>query len=257
MRYIHVGVAAEGDTDLILIEELIVHITKNENVLIKRLQPSGDSEIHRSNGWRGVGKWCQEDLIGGINEYINGIDPKLDYLIIQLDGDVSREGLIFCPDQKIKCKDEGKASPLDCKTAYRGDCPIDGRSMLPAVPISIKVEFLRKKICEWIGGDDCLDKVIICIPCDNLETWILAAYNGEQYHHPPQHPIESWENPAAVIAHKKSFCGIEIPRKGSGKLIKNKVFYSNVFVPKVIEEWDRVKAMCEQAAAFERDILQK
>ena len=170
------------------------------------------------------------------------IQPTLDFLVIQMDGDVSRkEKVSHCGCGSVKCPLQNIRNPLECdiKPEYRNNCPV----LLPCpkhnAPVSGYMEHLKSLIRSWLKE---IDRTCIAIPCDSTEAWIAAAYDNL-----PE--IEFMENPwENVIAKKKIYHGIRI----SGKNKRARIFEQ--FAPVVCKNWDRVTELCLSAREFERDI---
>ena len=53
------------------------------------LQPEPDMAGRYGNGWKGVWKWCKETP--ALDKLMDGIWPKIDIIVIQMDGDVIRK----------------------------------------------------------------------------------------------------------------------------------------------------------------------
>lgn len=74
---------------LYYLKGVIDRITGEENTYVM-LQPENDLTGKYGNGWKGVWKWCHDNA-SIRKELMNGIEPALDLLVIQMDGDVSRK----------------------------------------------------------------------------------------------------------------------------------------------------------------------
>lgn len=89
------------------------------------------------------------------------------------------------------------------------------------------------------------DDVCVAIPCDSLEAWIVAAYDGTEN-------IEFIEDPwDRIVAHGKRYHDIRI----AGKKKRLSTFHQ--FVPVVCQNWHRVTQLCESARDFEQCILRQ
>lgn len=171
------------------------------------------------------------------------IEPKLDLLIIQMDGDVSRkEKAVHCSCKSVLCKHKGMYDPLMCDTQkeIRENCPI----ILPCKDHGSSVdayrEHLETLIQNWM--QDSRDTCIV-IPCDSTEAWIVAAYDerkdAETIHDP-------W---TSVIAKKKTYHNIRI----SGSQKRLRVFHE--FVPVICSNWKKVTELCASAKRLEETII--
>ena len=105
-------------------------------------------------------------------------------------------------------------------------------------------EHLEKMIRKWLGDSANNENVLVTIPCDSTDAWIVAAYqdcnNVEEIENP-------WEN---VIARKKDYHGIRIP--GSKKRAS---VYSQL-LPRLCEQWERVIEQCYSARCFDDKVKQ-
>ena len=161
----------------------------------------------------------------------------MDFLVIQMDGDVSRKDKpshCGCASNVNPCKDE--QDYLYCDTSK---CPIQLPCNIHGVPALGYQDHLKELIrSELIDMRD----TCIVIPCDSTEAWIVAAYgslpNAELLNGP-------WEN---VIANGKAYHGIRIP--GSKKC--DRIFKE--FAPIICEQWSKVTQICQSAMDFGRDV---
>lgn len=88
-----------------------------------------------------------------------------------------------------------------------------------------------------------LKDVCVVIPCDSIEAWIVAAYDGPEN-------VEKIENPwMSVIAKKKYYHDIRIT--GTKKRIR---LFSQ-FARGVSANWNKVTKLCLSAKKFEDDII--
>ena len=109
----HIGIICEGPTDYIILKGVIDRIIGEENTYIM-LQPENDLTGKYGNGWKGVWKWCHDNA-SIRKELMNGIQPALDFLVIQMDGDVSRkEKSAHCWCEATRCDHKGDWNPLEC-----------------------------------------------------------------------------------------------------------------------------------------------
>ena len=121
----NIGIVCEGPTDYIILKEIVDNITGENNYYVQ-LQPEPDLTGEYGNGWKGVWKWCIDNV--SIKEKLmKDVEPTLDILIIQMDGDVSRkEKITHCGCESTACEHKGKYTPLECdkKKEIREICPI-------------------------------------------------------------------------------------------------------------------------------------
>lgn len=109
----NVGIVCEGPTDYILLQSVTDYVLGNNNHY-KLLQPEPNLMGEYGNGWKGVWKWCADNaLIKG--QIMKEIEPRLDFLIVQMDGDVSRkERISHCWCDSNVCALKGTQNPLNC-----------------------------------------------------------------------------------------------------------------------------------------------
>lgn len=224
MKNLTIGIVAEGPTDVILIEELVSLLLPGEHhflLLQPDLSETPGFGVHGA-GWKGVVAWCESIAkeYGDISFYMQKAVPVMDLLIIHVDGDIAREVEIEC------------ACP----------CP----------PVEDTVYALEKKIIQWLGViEDLPDGVICCVPTDNTETWILAAYDEQRiYHSPPERYLECLHDPELIICQKP----FKLLKLKEGKPKKTQVKYREELIPKVIQKWSIVKEICTQAKRFEEKL---
>lgn len=248
---ITIGLVCEGARDQEILCDLIDSFFPEEEISYKFLQPEPSLLSPYYNGWKGVLRWCGNSYeeIKKINE---AITPKLNLLIIQLDGDVSR-------DEKNKQSHCGCIS-LNCKTraeitkeaiVYLENCPeriADCPITYPcANHMGIKpdqyITHLKSLIMSHLGSALSIP-VVITIPCDSIDAWIAAAY--EETDQSFELIEKPWES---IIARRKTYHGIRI----SGSQKSGRVY--NELRKGIIENWQKVKSRCSQAKVFESDVL--
>lgn len=230
-----IGFVCEGPRDSDMLEAVIRHIL-NEDISPLYLQPEPSLVGENGNGWKGVWSWCYKNG-PSLDQFIQGAIPKIDLVVIQMDGDVARkEREVHCGCYREECEACGTVFPLKCQIE---DCPV----VVPCVrhPEGIEgyVGHLQMLIQDCFPGD----YVPMCvIPCDSTDAWIVAAFESDEH-------IESMEDPwANIISRGKSYHGIRVPGHR-----KTKAVYEQ-FIPAVIKNWDLVKKRCLQAAYFDEQI---
>ena len=196
----HIGIVCEGPTDYVILKRIIDTITNGCNEY-KQLQPEADLMGRYGNGWKGVLKWCNDNA-NIRRQLMKGVSPALDFLVIQMDGDVSRKDKpSHCGCNSVECPQKGIQDPLQCNTTI---CPV----VLPCAdhiaPVFGYMEHLKGLILSKLkeAEDTC-----IVIPCDSTEAWIVAAYDGFEDVELLEAP---WEN---VIAKGKAYHNIRISGK--------------------------------------------
>jgi hypothetical protein len=242
----NIGVVAEGFRDFDVIEEVLTLFVDDFRCL--PLQPNAIKCKENGNGWEGVWRWCLE-FNQNYQEDLNVQTPKLDALIIQLDGDTTREKKMFC-DRPQECDKSKVDSAVLCRIA-KEECAVCISDEFKRSSINDKYDFLYAKVLSWLSvADDGLPK-IICLPFDCTESWIIAAFDGDIF----GSPIEEIEKPGdTIIAQKTKYHDSKVPREGQNKLKKNAIFYETVLIPKLISEWVSVTTLCSTAKKFENEI---
>ena len=236
----NIGIVCEGPTDYIILKELVDKISGENNYYVL-LQPESDLTGQYGNGWKGVWKWCVDNA--PIKERLmKDIEPALDLLIIQIDGDVSRkEKAAHCWCETTECRYKGVYNPIECdvKKETREMCPV----ILPCRKHDGSVEgymkHLENLIEIWLND---LNDTCAVIPCDNTESWIIAAYDENE-------DAEKIENPwISIISKKKYYHDIKI--SGRKKRIRIYEQFSSV----VCSNWEKVTELCVSAKRFEESI---
>ena len=200
-----VGIVGEGPTDYLVLKSMIDQITGEENEFL-RIQPEQNMAGEYGNGWKGVWNWC-ESTGKEIDKIMNGITPKIDVIVIQMDGDVSRkEKEIHCNCMGVGCDYREKVySPLRCKLVKSNECPITMPCKCHADTPEGYRKHIRQCILQWTGICSARKDIIITVPCDSTDAWIMAAFD-------PRDGIERIENPwENVLSKKKEYHGIRIP----------------------------------------------
>lgn len=233
-----IGVVGEGPTDYLVIKEVIDHITGEANEY-RRLQPEPDVAGRFGNGWKGVWRWC-ETTADILDKVFHEVTPQLDFLVIQMDADVSRkEKEVHCLCRLEECEDRECNHPLKCTKVIEGQCPI-------VLPCGKHVqnsrgyeEHLVKLIRKWLGNHANDENILITIPCDSTDAWIVAAYQDCTDIEKIENP---WEN---IIARKKDYHGIRIPGN------KKRTSVYSQLLPRLCGQWEAVAEQCQSARSFE------
>ena len=230
-----IGFVCEGPRDSDMLEAIIRHIL-NEDITPLYLQPEPTLTGENGNGWKGVWSWCHKNG-ETLDQYMNGAIPKIDMIIIQMDGDVFRkEKEVHCVCNSDKCESSGEVFPLECEA---NNCPVVIPCTHHADGIDSCVEFLGDLILSNFPGE----YVPLCIiPCDSTDTWIVAAY--DDFDGPELIP-DPWNS---IISRRNDYHGIRVPGHKKTKIVYDK------FIPHVCENWEIVKERCSQAAYFDHII---
>lgn len=233
-----IGIVSEGPTDFLVLKAVIDKITGNENVYLP-LQPKRDMLGQYGNGWKGVWRWCKETL--SVEMIVNEITPHIDFVVIQMDGDVVRkEKEVHCLCESTVCEDKGKIFPLYCENIVY-NCPID----MPCKSHNNNVDDIIKhgiSVLKDTLNDRDKDFVIFTIPCDSTDTWVVAAYDEID-------DVESLNDPwKNIIAKGKYYHGIRV--RGDRK---NTITYS-VMANKVADNWNKIIHKCKSAMLLDQEI---
>lgn len=240
-----IGIVSEGPTDQMAIRTVIDKLTGDKNIY-RYIQPEQDAKGEFGNGWKGVYRWCENnaDLIPAL---FTQITPHFDALVIHMDGDVSRkEKEVHCKCDSTDCDHKNVTSPLDCKYVRNGYCPVQ----LPCddhenSPKGYR-EHLTSVIKQLIRSDDENEQLIITIPCDSTDTWIMAAFGDMNYSREAESIIDPWNS---IISSKKEYYGIRV----SGHKKSTSVYRK--FMPQLSDNWDMVTDNCKSARMF-TDLIQ-
>ena len=238
-----IGIVAEGPRDFDLLSAVIDAITGQENNY-HRIQPEQDARGEFGNGWKGVWRWCECNH-GKLNTYMNSLTPKIDLLIIHMDGDVQRcEKEVHCDCQRNKCKMTKTTHPLKCETLikYKQLCPVNLPCDIHGNDINTKAEFLRSFLKKMLLPEQDLP-ISYVIPCDATDTWIVAALDDyDAYEILP----DPWER---IIAKASTYHGIKIKNRPH----KNQRTYWEL-ITIVCNNWNLVVERCSQAKKFDEDV---
>lgn len=237
-----IGIVCEGPTDFHILKRVIDTIT-GENNNYNQLQPEADLSGPRGNGWKGVWKWCRDNA--EIKKMLmEEIQPKIDFLVIHMDGDVSRkEKSPHCLCETVVCPLRGKQDILLCDDSEEKKklCPITLPCKNHDISVDGYVQHLTKLLTSLLKGNE---DTCIVVPCDSIESWIIAAYDNLDN---AEFQIDPWKT---IIARKKDYHGIRIHGDK-----KNVLVFTQYFAPAVCENWRRVTQLCQSAKKFEDDIL--
>jgi hypothetical protein len=215
----------EGITDQIVVEGLVEQWLGGEDFIARRIQPPSSDyaeelDSNLSEGWKGVLAWCAGTRMGGPA----GRDEALkqaDCLIIHIDADV--------------------AIDTDFKNPT-----FDG----PVFPAVHACDWVRDHLATILGGSS-HPNVVLCVPAQDLETWVLCALHPDVAD--ANAPIECCRKPAELLAVQKA---PRLVRSKDGRVRKETAKYrSNL--PKIVKGWPNCTAgdgpRCPEAVRFERD----
>ena len=230
-----IGFVCEGPRDTDLLEGIVSHIL-GEEINPLYLQPDASLIGENGNGWKGVWSWCYKNGLT-LDQYMEGATPKIDLIIVQMDGDVARkEREVHCSCYTDVCTSSGIIFPLECKNE---GCPIMIPCKLHQEDTNGYVLHLKKMLYDCFPGNN----LPVCvIPCDSTDAWIVAAYENREN-------IEAIADPwINIISRRKEYHGVRIP----GHKKTERVF--GALIPTVRQNWELVKQRCPQAEDFDRII---
>ena len=192
------------------------------------------------NGWKGVFKWCKETV--PLELIMDNIQPRIDIVVIQMDGDVIRkEKEVHCLCDSTECDEKGKKFPLYCEKAIEGMCPITVPCRSHYEEIEDTMNHGKKVLNGTISMHD-KERIIIAIPCDSTDTWIVAAYDELE-------DVERIEDPwRNIIAKRKYYHDVRV--RGEKKSIST----YKVFVEQIANNWDLVTEKCCSARLLEQEV---
>lgn len=235
-----IGIASEGPTDYLVLKTIIDKITGEDNQYLP-LQPEPDMMGRFGNGWKGVWKWCKETP--SLDVLLDSIRPQIDFIVIQMDGDVVRkEKEVHCQCETTVCKDKEKDEfPLYCKHATERMCPIELPCSNHANEVQDTITHAINVLKEALGVIN-NKRIVITIPCDSTDAWIVAAYDDYEN-------IEHIENPwKTVISKGKYYHDVRV--RGDKKSIST----YQCFAEHLTDEWNLVTEKCLSAKILDQEI---
>ncbi len=234
----NIGIVCEGPTDFVLLKGIVDFITGEDNHYMA-LQPEDNLIGEYGNGWKGVWKWCK-DHSEILESFMQDITPRLDMIIVQMDGDVSRkEKEVHCLCDETECELKNEVHPLMCERIKENACPVKLPCSSHKESTQGYIEHLTQLIHSWLKYEQ---GICIVIPCDSTDTWVAAAYDEIPN-------IELLEDPwTSIISRGKEYHGIRIPGHKKGLRIYRQ------FVEQVCNNWENVKRLCISAKQFEDKI---
>lgn len=234
-----IGIVSEGPTDYLVLKTVIDRITGEENRYLP-LQPEPDMMGRYGNGWKGVWKWCKE--MAPLDVIMDSIQPRMDIVVVQMDGDVVRkEKEVHCLCASTVCDEKGKEFPLYCEKAVAGMCPIEIPCQSHSTEIKDVINHGKQVLIQTINMLD-KSRIIITIPCDSTDAWIVASYDDFEN-------VEKIEDPwRSIIAKRKYYHDVRV--RGEKKSIST----YNVFAEHLVNNWSLVTEKCYSAKLLEQEI---
>lgn len=241
------GIVCEGPTDFEMLTAVIDVITEDSDNEYLRLQPIDSMVGPLGNGWKGVWKWCEE-YGPDLERYLKLATPEIDILIIQIDCDVSRkEKEVHCACAATDCDSKELNHPLSCNICSSGKCPVVLPCSAHEESVFSHINYLRKSVFRWLSQkEEDNPKIIVTIPCDSTDAWIVAAYENDLESY--EAIFDPWSN---IIAKGAKYHGIRIPGKK-----KNLRIYK-ALTEVVCLEWKKVLELCSEAAYLNEEIKKR
>lgn len=196
----------EGKTDRIVIQALLEKWMGDQDFLVRHVQPPTSAYVegldtNLSEGWKGVLDWCK----GGRASGPAGRDEATrlaDCLVIHMDADVAFDPAF-------------KAPPF---------------APFPPADHDSQCAWVHDELRQFFDNS-ALEKILFCIPAQDLEAWIVAALHPEMA---VEHdPIEQRIEPAALLVQKAPH---RLVRRKDGKLKKQTDKYEDA-APKIAQGW--------------------
>ena len=179
-------------------------------------------------------------ITGEENRYLS-LQPAIDAIVIQMDGDVIRkEKEAHCLCKSTACEDKRKVFPLYCEKVKDEKCPVELPCESHENGIKGRVDHGVSILTAAMGEAD-MTHISIVIPCDSTDAWVVAAYDDID---DVESLVDPWKN---IIAKKKHYHGIRVRDK------KNTYTYKS-FSEKVVDQWSAVKEKCSTAMLFEQEV---
>lgn len=218
-------IVCEGDTDFVVLDAALSAVYGEHTATMIQPEKSlfaGRAYTEMGSGWRGVKKWCEQarDEFGGLKQRLGVmLVGGADALIIHVDADI--------------------ADHLDC----RHPCP----------PASDTADAVRSHVLRWGGEKELPDGVVLCVPAQSTETWVIAALDpGSLF---VAGDVECKDAEAYLCGRK----GPKLVARKSGKGHKGYRKHTGRFAEaaKIVRDnWPRVRATCSQASRFTAELGQ-
>jgi hypothetical protein len=181
---IRVAVVAEGPTDAIVIQSALQTIFEDRSFVLTQLQPEGSIAFGEfGGGWAGVYRWCKQSRQRGHGRVSNDelVFSSYDLLVVHVDAEIAAE-------------DYGNAG------ITREDKDKDFPGLQPCPPASATSDSVRKLLLDWCGETAPTVKVVLCVPCMNMETWVVACLFPDDAAVMGPPPWECHQNPGSRLA---------------------------------------------------------
>ena len=159
---LRVAVAAEGPTDVIVLEAVLESLLADVEFRLNPLQPEGSAAFGATAcgdtgvGWGGVYGWSRQASDEG-DGAVSGssVFDSHDVLIVHVDADVARKtyvtaGIIDAPNDDLPCS-------------------------RPCPPAHDTTNALRAVVLNWLGETSNPPNVVMCTPSMKMDAWVVSA----------------------------------------------------------------------------------
>ena len=173
---LRVAAAVEGPCDTIVLQAILNALLPNTEFELQTLQPEGSAAFTSAPagetgvGWVGIFRWSRQAASeGGGSVSGSSVLVYHDVLIVHADADVA-----------------GKTyASGNIRDAPHDDLPCEE----PCPPPCSTTDALRRVVLNWLGESENHPRIVLCTPCRNIESWVLAAVA-------PDNPVvnrDDWE----------------------------------------------------------------
>ncbi|MBQ9008517.1 MAG: hypothetical protein IJ088_04205 [Clostridia bacterium] len=246
-----IGLVSEGPRDVDLITSVIENLFPDDQFEYRYLQPDVTLMSDNYNGWKDVLRWCRKDY-AAVCSSTECLKYGMDLIIVQIDGDVSRKrdskqshcNCVNCDCPEREHYREGERYPFEECTRRTTECPLpfpctEHQEEKP----NTYVVHLKEILNAYLGERRSIP-VLLLIPCDSMDTWIVAAYEDLSA------PYELLEDPwDTIVARGKEYHGIRIHGKKKSKAVFNEL------IKTVTANWSSVTEKCSQAGRFQEELI--
>jgi len=221
-----IALVAEGPTDVEVIQAALKAILP-ERFTLTLLQPEATLPAMGS-GWGGVMKWCS--AAGARHTATLDTDPTLegfDLLLIHLDMDVAQAQYADCGLQVSAQAASNGWATLPCH--------------MPCPPVAHTCTKLEAVLSSWLRPAIAGAKTVLCLPAQSSGTWLAAATL------PVNHALLTAAECNVTVESRLA----QLPM---ALRVRKVVRDYRAQAGHVTANWADVKALCNQAVAFERAV---
>jgi hypothetical protein len=136
---IRVGIVAEGPSDWMVLEELILSVEPDAEFV--HIRPDMTLDSGSAHGWKGVRAWCR-DMGPRLEAFLTGIPEYSIHLLVV---------------------------HVDCSMAHNVG------ASYPCPPADATSKALREVVVDWLQRPSLPGFVILATPSQSSDTWVVAA----------------------------------------------------------------------------------